>query len=268
MGELPEQTTGSRVADVSLPRSYITQRHSLHNSKVYNPQSQPEATDRLLNLRNRWERNEELTVFTTGAFDLLHLNHIGYLMHVKASAAPLYYSRTERGSWDELSNDDREDYTDWALGAQVLKLIVSIDGDKSVEAKKSNNSRWGNSTRPIYSWTSRSLMVAAQSFVNPSSEEGSSDIIPIVDAITIHGPEDFPDSGPHHSHFDMASFLQPDQWTIYGESTEIPERLPDWPSLGHMIVQSIPTEVNTGYYHDKFVGNMSTSGTVSRILEK
>lgn len=266
MSATPEMST-DRIRVDSLPYSFIADTQQRFREKLFNPDQNPNATDELTSLRNRWADEGATVIYTTGLFDLLHMDHAGYLLHTKAVGAATHFDSTvERDGWEGLTHNERLDYTEWALGSGVLKLIVSVDGDKSASAKKSGKPEKGGGPRPIYSWETRALMVAGLSYINPISPKN--ELLPTADAVTIHGAHDFPDSVVHYNHFTVAETLKPDTWAIFGESVDIIEQAPQIPELGSVALHCIQDGAGTHYYEDGFIGKMSTTNIVKRITGK
>lgn len=245
----------------SLPYDYISDLHHRHGEKIFNPIVNEDATEELFNLRESWRNDQVITVFTSGVFDLLHMDHAGYLLHTKAAGAALHYEEFNLEPWEELSPEEQREYTSDILSQEMIKLVVSVDGDKSVSNRKAAK---GGFQRPVYSWQTRAMMVASQSFVDPRSNE--SRLLPTVDAVTAHGPDDFPENSIHSSHFRLVEKLQPDMWAIFGESIDILEGAPNIVSLGNVALRCILDREGTHYFKDGFLSKITTTKIVERIL--
>lgn len=254
------------VSNDSLPYSYISELHHSFGKKIFNPNQDKDATDKLSALRQKWQDEGAITGFSSGVFDLLHMDHMGYLLHVKASAAAvLYEKQNHRKPWNELKLEQQKDYTSKVLGQRAIRLIISVDGDKSVQDRKGNNPEKRGIPTPIYGWETRAMMIAGLSFKDPS--DNSSDLlIPTVDAITIHGPQDFNAHSPHYSHFNLVSRLQPDAWTVFGESKDILDEVPFRPNLASIAFRCIQDGTGTHYFEDSNIGKMSTTKIAKRII--
>lgn len=256
----------STVSVDSLPYDYIAGIDQKFESKLFNPQSDDSATERLVKLRQTWRKAGATTVFASGVYDMLHMDHAGYLLHTKAVGAASHYNRTHHEQdWDELESDQQQNYTTLALGNRSVRLIVSVDGNDSVDKRKGHSVEKGGTARPIYSWNTRALMVARLAFVDPSDEMGER-LLPTVDAVTIHGPDDFTADSLHASHFDLVGKIQPDVWAIFGESQDILDAAPVMPSLSSVELRCIQDGKGTHYFEDDFMGKMSTTNIVKRIL--
>lgn len=268
MTHSPEQYLGggirSNVQNDTLPYDYISQVHHRFNHKIFNPLEDETATDRLVSLRQKWQQEGAITVFTSGVYDLFHMDHAGYLLHTKATGAAVHFERTlQEKAWSELSIEDQTIYTSKMLGNRTLRLIVSVDGDKSVAIRKGNNPEKGGGTRPIYGWNTRAMMVANQTFIDPLDHTHER-LLPTVDAVTVHGPEDFSVDDTHAIHFDLVERLQPDVWAIFGESQDILDEAPLRPGLASIALRCIQDGQGTNYWEDSFIGKMSTTSIINR----
>lgn len=265
MSELIEARSATTIGNDNLPYSFISALHHRFSDKIFDPTQDETATERLLSLRQEWRSQDLLTVFTSGVFDLLHMDHMAYLLHVKATGAAVQYDRQgHRKLWDELEPKQQQDYTIQALSERAIRLVVSIDGDKSVAVRKGSKPEKSGIPTPIYGWKTRAMMVAGLSFVDPNNEGGDL-LLPTVDAVTIHGPQDFSLDSPHSSHFELVSRLQPDVWTMFGESTDILDEAPHRPSLASIALCCIGDGEGTHYFEDINMGKMSTTKTARRI---
>ncbi|HEU4913786.1 MAG TPA: hypothetical protein VFT16_00055 [Candidatus Saccharimonadales bacterium] len=180
--------------------------------RFYNPLDDPSATARLEGLRGEWANGQQSVVFTSGVFDVFHGNHRAYLLAAKLNTVPYHYRRFDETSdnpWEALSPEQRKDYTDYAIGARVIKQVVSIDGDAGVAARKSFDPTKANMQRPIYGWVSRARDVVSASIMRHGETH------PLVDAVTIHDPEQQELAGtPHSSILNIGRFIRPDVWIM------------------------------------------------------
>jgi len=266
MSELVERDQLAHAMEADeLPYAYIAGLHQRFDVKLFNPALDETATSRLSEQREIWNDTEAVTVFTSGAFDMLHMDHAAYLLHTKATGAPALFKRMYGKAWGDLPAEWQVRFTTCALSSHRLRLIVSVDGDKSVATKKGNKPEYGNTTRPIYSWRTRALMVASQAYMDPSDKDGVK-LLPTADAVTIHGPQDFPTDSPHASHFALVEYLQPNVWAFFGQSREIPEEAPRRPALGRVALRCIADGPGTHYFEDGFLGKISTTKIIERAL--
>lgn len=254
---------GSRISVDTLPHDFIAGLSQRSINNVYNPLTRPDATNELLRVRDSWRDEGAITILTTGVFDMLHLDHAGYLLHTKAAGASLSYEATHlEESWQALSQARQLSYVEEALSQQTLRLIVSVDGDRSVAIRKGFNPDKGGGVRPVFAWQTRALTVAGQSFVNPKNQNV---LLPTVNAVTIHGPDDFSAESPHYSTFNLAAALQPDMWVIFGESQDILTEAPHRKELGGIALHCIEDKPGVHYYRDPFIGKLSTTSVSQRI---
>lgn len=253
------------LANDSLSNAYIASLYHRFANKIFDPTQDETATANLLALREKWREQERLTVFSSGVFDLMHPDHMGYLLHVRAAGAAEHYNRQGfEKDWDALDPTQQQEYTTRQLGENAFRLIVSVDGDNSVARRKGSDPEKNSTPRPIYSWLTRAMMVASLSFIDPTDEKAET-LLPTVDAVTMHGPMDFPPDSPHSSHFNLVELLQPDVWTVFGESTDIIEGAPNRPNLATVSFRCIRNLEGIHYFEDPIMGRISTTKTVRRI---
>lgn len=234
------------------------------DTKIYNPLDDENAFQKLSQQHSQWLESGNITVFTTGVFDMLHPDHSAYLTHTKAiGALALFELENPESSWDDLSKSQRTEYVAYALGSKVIKQVVSVDGDKTVAERKGFNPQKGNSLRPIYAWQTRAKTVASLSYIKPIGT--SQELVPTVDAVTLHGPKDITDKNhPNHNHFTLASALRPSVWAFFGESQDILDAAPAMTELRSKLV-CVPDGRGTHYYVDPIIGKMSTTSIINRI---
>jgi bifunctional ADP-heptose synthase (sugar kinase/adenylyltransferase) len=264
----PDESGMATIPDDTLPYGYISSLHHRFQNKIFNPAEDPTALDRLLELRQKWAQGDAVTVFTSGVYDLLHLDHAAYLLHTKAVGAAVLYERSGNAKpLEALDSTEQQEYTTRALGDKLLRLIVSVDGDNSVAIRKGFRADKGSTSRPIYGWGTRALMVASQAFVHPYDKDAEL-LIPTVDAVTIHGPDDFPDDHNHATHTQLVEALQPDVWAIFGESQDILEEAPTRPGLRDVALRRIMDGEGSHYFTDTFMGKISTTKILERARGK
>lgn len=256
----------SRITTDVLPRTFVAGIQQAFSTHLYNPEVDPTATDRLVAARQQWAQESELTtVFTTGVFDLHHLDHSGYILHTKLAGAAVHFATHQpSGTWEALSESSQFKYAKQVLSAGKLKLIVSVDGDRSVAVRKGNNPEKGGGTRPIFGWANRALTVAGLSVLDPLDPRQSRRLN-VADAVTVHGPDDFDPDSPHHTTFDLAQVLQPDAWVIFGESMDIIAEAPERPELANIALRCIEDLPGAHYFEDPLVGRLSTTAIARRI---
>jgi hypothetical protein len=249
-----ETEPSQRVVQDTLRYDFIAnQFERLYQRVLYNPLDDPTAHDRLTDVRSNWENNPVKTVLTSGVYDLLHIDHTGYLLHTKAAGAPLHYERFYQKGEES-----------WELKMEELRLIVSVDGDMSVRVHKGFKPEKGGGDRPVFSWQTRARMVAGLTYPVMNGQHLSH--YSIADAVTIHGPDDFPDGDTHHDLLALATALQPDVWAIYGESEDLLTTAPVHEHLGGVTLRCIMDGPENHYFSDELIGGkFSTTKIVHRI---
>ena len=239
---------------------FISRIQHGHDDTIFHPSHDPTAHDRLVHARQEWRHDGSTVVLTSGVYDGLHPDHAAYLLHVKAAGAEPHYNANHSNDWHDLKLPDQEEYVRHALSqAALLRLILSIDGDTSVFVRKSGK---GGSLRPVYGWNSRAIMAAGLSYRSP---DNPSERLPVVDAVTVHGPDDFSPDHPHHTLYSLAPRLQPDIWGVYDESTDILEAIEASEDLARTPVRTISDNPHDRYWHDDLMGRLSTTAIVKRI---
>lgn len=230
---------------------------------LFDPQNDSEATDRLINAREKWRDQGKTVVLTSGVYDLLHHNHKGYLLHTKLSGAATHYAnhhgQNTAKDWNSLDEHDKHVFTIECMASDVLRLIVSVDGDNSVASRKGGK---GGAARPITGWITRARSVADVTY--PLSKYSTWERKPVANAVTMHGPEDFEDSSTHHSLIKLATALQPDVWTVFEESDDILSTAPFVPELGSVALTCIAMGEDSRYFTDPVIGNFSTTAILIR----
>lgn len=251
-----------------FPRKSISKLYeSRYDEVVYDPTKDDFVSDRLTNVRENWrqEEPEPVVVFTTGVFDLLHHDHKGYLLHTKLTGLPTLYERIagelRADEWSELDKDEQVAFAEEALEFDYIKLIVSVDGDNSVSVRKGGMEK-GDSPRPITSWETRARSVADLTVPIKSSPGWLHR--PLADAVTMHGPYDFPPNSRHNDVQKLAANLQPDVWAVFEESKDILSTAPYNQALGKIALKCIDLKEGPNYFADAFIGRFSTSAILKR----
>jgi len=273
MGKLlapAEGQVGRRVRRDETPKELIVavSEHKFQG-RIFDPVADSTATTRLRDLRERWRAEDKTVVFTSGAFDLFHLNHSAFLEYSRMSAVPVHFERydAEREGvlWEELSQGDRRDYTIHALSAGLVKQVVSVDGNDSVSAKKSSDPAKGG-LRPAYDWETR-----ARSVLLAGTEANGNGPSFLVDAVTIHDRLHPALTGtPHETIMAIGQHVRPDVWAIGPESLEIVaafEADEFGADASDAFSQTVPILLpHRGPYMDRNIGDISTSSVVQRML--
>jgi hypothetical protein len=164
-------------------------------------------------------------------------------------------------NWDELSNRGRAEFCEESLALDSLKLVVSVDGNAAVAARKGHKADKGGTVRPIYDWTTRARDVLSAGF-----EMNDGNFKRIADAVTLHDNcEVSLMGGPHAGIMEIAEFINPDVWSVYHESQDITDAL-----LSTHAANFANTEVRLldshRFYGDKLIGgSFSTTAIAKRI---
>lgn len=232
---------------------------------LYDARNEMLAAYRLKEQVAEWQRKDSPTVvvMTSGVYDLLHHDHKGYLLHTKLTGLPVLYEKLHGTLWHTLNQDQQVKFAHKALMNDALKLVVSVDGDESVANRKGGVTEKGGAPRPITGWETRAKSVADVT-VPLSTSSNSWVRKPVADAVTIHGPEDFPQGHINYSLISLAEHIQPDAWAIYEESQDILSEVPYHPSLGGIALKCIPYKPGVTYFADPIIGRFSTTSIVKR----
>lgn len=237
--------------------------------RIYNPITNPRATERLGLRREAWRRVGATVVFGSGVYDLLHQNHLASLVHAKYIGAAVHYSRYEqplRGeSWNELSETDRNLFFIQTLSEEKVVLVESVDGTEAVQQRKAFRPEKGMTPRPVLDWNTRAADVLSTSlrpdFKSPPTF--------LVDAVTIHDNVDRRLKGTVHDDImRIASYIQPDVWAIYCESEDIITSIQG--EYADSMRNTIPIVMPSHeFFEDPLVGgNIKTSAITKRIMGK
>lgn len=135
-----------------------------------------EGVDLLVELVGEEKKTNRYVALVDGAFDVPHPNHEWYLRHCKMLAAKGY---AERNGYSQDPSDLR-----MIMGSQAIFLVVTVDADVKVAAKKGNVTEKGGVARPIYPWKARAERIAGYAY---DSGHGRDYLLPVVDLVTVEG---------------------------------------------------------------------------------
>jgi hypothetical protein len=208
-----------------------------------------------------WKRQGKYTVFGFGGFDVLGLNHVRGLVQCRAIGAMGMLGI------EEIRNDDdyREVHAVAASGA--VRLMVSIDTNRTLEEGKSRNPEKGGAPKPTLDWTTRATMVAAQSLAAPGYEQR----VNLADFITRQGWECCDACGPsacqNEWHTDIISGLEPDLVVVRDDLPKTISYLNDRKGEGLLPDTQIALiNEQDGAYADPVLGGViSTTSIIQRI---
>lgn len=146
-------------------------------------------------------------VLVDGAFDVPHPSHEWYLRHCRALAA--------ESSLEQQGIEATDDNLRYTIASEETVLIVTVDSDAKIAAKKGNNPLKGGSPRPIYPWVARANRIAGHAFPTYNGAYR-----PLVDFVTVEGDLDHTDT-PFESSLTLAQHLTEqgalDRLVVYGE---------------------------------------------------
>lgn len=231
------------------------------DQRSFNPLESDSADSRLQSQLEKWREASKTIVFSVGCYDLFHANHRTYLLHTKLAALKHSWASWSSERWEDLDNDLKNEYAREALSKDLIKLVVSVDGNKRVAASKSFNPEKGGSARPIYDWKTRSRDVLSAGFeLKPGSFKS------IVDAVTIHD-----DNEPvliragHANPLEVASLIQPDIWSVFEESEDIISAVQTThaDSFKNTDFKIIPSQQ---FYGDKLLGGSFSTTAITRRI--
>ncbi len=152
---------------------------------------------------------DNTVVLVDGAFDVPHENHDWYLRHVRALAAHLHIKR--------MGFPLERDFVKDVVASDAARVLVTVDADAKVSAKKGSIPDKGGAPRPIYTWQARAERIAGLSF---HSQTG---IRNVVDLVTVEGEPDHKGTILESS-LTLASFMTRkallDSIVMYGEHKE------------------------------------------------
>lgn len=98
--------------------------------RIANPLADgPAATETLLRTRDTWGEGPwpSTTVFTSGVYGLLHLDHVGYLLHTKTVGAMhhfnAYHAKYVQKEWRDLTPQDQNNWWQEFIESGEIRLI-------------------------------------------------------------------------------------------------------------------------------------------------
>lgn len=151
-----------------------------------------------------WKKQGKFTVFSFGGFDILTPNHIRGLVQARAIGAMCMLGIQNVGTEEEYQKIHE------AAASDDIRLMVSIDTNRTLEEGKSRNPNKGGAPKPTLDWRTRALMVAAQSIPTPDYGQRSN----LADFITRQGWECCDacrqSACPSEWHTNIISGLEPD----------------------------------------------------------
>ncbi|HET7529270.1 MAG TPA: hypothetical protein VFJ84_03540 [Candidatus Saccharimonadales bacterium] len=236
-----------------------------YQRRVYNPLEDPTATERLFRLCRQWQAEGRTVIFNSGVYDLMHGNHRAFMLHTRMAGAGTHWKKFSADSagrkWEDLSPQERADYTKQLLLEGRLKQVVSVRGNDSVAERKGNKPEKGGAPRPIYDWETR-----ARDVMSASVEVEAGVVLPLADAVTVHD-EVIPELAetPHNDIMSIAAFLQPDVWSLYFESQYIIDAI-ESDENGRFTNMDVLVLTGRDFYSDRLLGGPFTTTNITRRL--
>jgi hypothetical protein len=180
------------------------------SNRVRYPQSSAEFTDLGESIQNLRDRAPDTAiVLVDGAFDVPQPNHDWYLRHCRLLGAKLLLDKLDMPV-NPFSLRD-------AVVSPAVSLVVTVDADAKLHAKKSALPEKGGIQRPVYPWRLRAERIAGLTF------EIDGQITNVVDLVTVEGDPNHVGT-PLESSLTLASFMSRcgllDGLVVYGEHKE------------------------------------------------
>lgn len=247
-------------------RSYLERDYT---ARIFNPLDDITASEKLQTQIDRWREKDCTILMTSGVFDVLHGNHRASFLAKRISAVAVRYATHEADgddtAWLQLPEKEQSLYIDSMLSGDLIKQVVSVDGDKAVSKRKGFGA--GKAVdRPIYSWASRARDVLGASYAAP---DGSGARF-LVDAVTIHDNVE-PDlaNTAHQGIMEIGYGVKPDVWAISYDSLDVIEALRRDRMNANKYADIKPVAIVHGnsLYDDVLLGGpFSTTALTERII--
>ena len=206
--------------------------------------------EQLRRLREAWHKDGAITVFKAGVFDLLHNNHLLFLVHLRLIGAREYL--TQIG----IQTPTQAQLLDVACSDKV-RVILTVDSDERVRASKGFMLNKGYSPRPTLSWENRVMMLSHQQIMVQGKGKT------LVDAITRHGTNACKlQDCPHQDDSDLASYLHPDVLVINKDNKSAVERARN--SKSRVVIVN---ETQLAFTDTRLGGTIKTSAIINRVKQ-
>lgn len=152
---------------------------------------------------------ETAIVLVDGAFDVPHPNHDWYLRHCRLLGAKVLLDRLGV-PLDEYSLKD-------VVASDAVSLVVTVDADAKIQAKKGGRADKGGISRPVYPWQLRAERIAGLTFTMDNRPHH------VADLVTVEGDPAHVGT-PLESSLTLARFMGRcgllDGLVVYGEHKE------------------------------------------------
>lgn len=155
-----------RTKDERLTRVWEVFGQSTLHSPERVMQAQLEPEEAAIWLANRvadFKLQGSDIALVAGGFDVPHDCHEWYLRHCLMQAT----IKTLESRGDTVDDEKIMD----AMASGKVRLIVSIDSDKALDARKGSQKNKGGIPRPVYPWASRAQRIAGYCYINPKTNE-------------------------------------------------------------------------------------------------
>lgn len=145
-------------------------------------------------------------VLVDGAFDVPHPNHDWYLRHCRTLGAKLLL--------DKMYEPVNAHTLRKAVASKAVSLVVTVDADAKIQAKKGGLTEKGGIARPVYPWQLRAERIAGLTF------DVSGQPSYVTNLVTVEGDPDHV-ATPLESSLTLAAYMHSksllDGLIVYGE---------------------------------------------------
>lgn len=208
-----------------------------------------------------WKDQSRFTVFSFGGFDILTSNHIRGLVQARAIGAMSLLGIQEIETEAAFNDVHR------VAASDAIRLMVSIDTNKTLEEGKSRNPDKGGAPKPTLDWRTRATMVAAQSMPTPDYGQRFN----LVDFITRQGWECCDACGPkactNEWHTNLISGLEPDVVIVRDDLPRTISYLADRKSEGSLTYTEVALiNEQEGAYTDPILGGAISTTAMIRYI--
>jgi|GEM_PF-1184510 len=192
-----------------------------------------------------------------GAFDVPHDNHTWYLRDARLRAARKHFG----ASFIEASQKDQQ----VMVASDEIILIVTLDADEKIAAKKGFSASKGNTARPVYTWEARANRIGG--FMVPN---GAGAYRPTLDLVTVEG--DHRHEGTiFESHLGFGRKLAElhllDTWVLYNEHTETLQAAFQTTATNEEDIISVVDQDSSVYSIDKRTGTRWSSSAIINSIK-
>lgn len=196
-------------------------------------------------------------VIVDGAFDVPHDNHTWYLREARLRAAQKHFGKL----FVDASNASKQEM----VASDEIILLVTLDADDKIAAKKGFIESKGNTVRPVYTWEARANRIGG--FMIPN---GKGAWRPVLDIVTVEG--DSAHAGTmFESHLQFGKRLADlhllDTWVLFDEHGETLEAALETTSGEEKPILSIVDQNAARYSIDKRTGKWWSSSAIINSIK-